>query len=271
MAKYNYEDKSFWDSIQKYYDEGNSVEDSCKNFKISQYTFDKATKKGLLKKRSLSKSMKISHKLLKHPGWKSVNIDKNRRSYPERYFLNRLKNHNLFKKYTFIEKFPFEKYVFDFVLVEFKIDIEIDGSFHYNDKYTIEKDRVRDELAIEKGWKVFRILWDDLQANPQQEFERLENFIKSKNMTDSYDIDVIIKRKNPKCSKCKKIITRDSKSGLCKKCSNIEKGLLNRKIKRPTKEELEKMINTMSWVAIGREYGVSDNAIRKWAKNYNIL
>ena len=40
---------------------------------------------------------------------------------------------------------------------------------------------------------------------------------------------------------------------------------------RPSKEELEKMINTMSWCAIGRKYGVSDNAVRKWAKKLNLI
>jgi len=44
-----------------------------------------------------------------------------------------------------------------------------------------------------------------------------------------------------------------------------------RKVKRPSKTTLQNKIETMSWVAIGREYGVSDNAIRKWAKNYGII
>lgn len=41
----------------------------------------------------------------------------------------------------------------------------------------------------------------------------------------------------------------------------------NRKVKdRPSKEELIAMRKTMSWCAIGRKYGVSDNAIRKWMR-----
>jgi len=40
---------------------------------------------------------------------------------------------------------------------------------------------------------------------------------------------------------------------------------------RPTKEELQEMLNKMSFCAVGRKYGVSDNAIRKWAKSYKII
>ena len=45
-----------------------------------------------------------------------------------------------------------------------------------------------------------------------------------------------------------------------------------RKVKnRPTKEELQTLIDTTPYVKIGEMYGVSDNAIRKWAKSYGIL
>jgi uncharacterized protein YjcR len=47
-------------------------------------------------------------------------------------------------------------------------------------------------------------------------------------------------------------------------------GISYRKCKRPTKEELKQMIETMSWVAIGKKYNVSDNSIRKWAIQYKI-
>ncbi len=43
-----------------------------------------------------------------------------------------------------------------------------------------------------------------------------------------------------------------------------------RKVVRPEKEELEQMIKNMTWTAIGKEHGVSDNAVRKWAKAYGI-
>lgn len=44
-----------------------------------------------------------------------------------------------------------------------------------------------------------------------------------------------------------------------------------RKVEWPSKEELKKLLDVSNFCKIGRAYGVSDNAVRKWAKKYNIL
>ena len=44
-----------------------------------------------------------------------------------------------------------------------------------------------------------------------------------------------------------------------------------RKVSWPTKDELIILIKSKSYCAIGREYGVSDNTVRKWCKKYNII
>lgn len=41
--------------------------------------------------------------------------------------------------------------------------------------------------------------------------------------------------------------------------------------RKPSKEDLEKSIAEMTWVAMGRKYGVSDNGVRKWARGYGLL
>lgn len=47
----------------------------------------------------------------------------------------------------------------------------------------------------------------------------------------------------------------------------IENGAKKRKVKeRPTREALQKMVDEQGYSAVGRTYGVSDNAIRKWLK-----
>lgn len=51
------------------------------------------------------------------------------------------------------------------------------------------------------------------------------------------------------------------------KCYHFHK----RVVKRPSTKKLAAMISTMSWVAIGRKYDVSDNAVRKWARSYGII
>ena len=68
-----------------------------------------------------------------------------------------------------------------------------------------------------------------------------------------------------KCKNCGKKTT--NKKYCSPKCYRIS----SRKVNRPSKKQLEKDIKTMTWVSIGRKYGVSDNAIRKWAKQYNIV
>ena len=56
----------------------------------------------------------------------------------------------------------------------------------------------------------------------------------------------------------------------CPACAAIENGKKARKVERPTKEELKSKIRSQSFVQIGRDYGVTDNAIRKWCDEYNL-
>ena len=56
-----------------------------------------------------------------------------------------------------------------------------------------------------------------------------------------------------------------NRSTVCKRCYHIQE----RKVSRPSKEELFLLMITRSIVAIGRKYGVSDNAVRKWINKYN--
>lgn len=52
-------------------------------------------------------------------------------------------------------------------------------------------------------------------------------------------------------------------------CSNECRNIGRRKVKnRPSKQELTKKLKHNSFLSVGREYGVSDNCIRKWLSNY---
>lgn len=53
-------------------------------------------------------------------------------------------------------------------------------------------------------------------------------------------------------------------------CSNKCYRLASRKVEWPSKEQLANDVANMSWSAIGRKYGVSDNAVRKWAAKLGI-
>lgn len=54
-------------------------------------------------------------------------------------------------------------------------------------------------------------------------------------------------------------------SKMCNECRTKEK-----RKNIPSKEELEKLIYSMPFVKIGEIYNVSDNAVRKWCKGYNL-
>lgn len=66
------------------------------------------------------------------------------------------------------------------------------------------------------------------------------------------------------CIDCGKVIA--NKSIRCLKCNSE----YQRKIERPTKEKLEYLIQTKPFLQIGKMYGVSDNAIRKWCRYYDL-
>jgi 5-methylcytosine-specific restriction endonuclease McrA len=71
------------------------------------------------------------------------------------------------------------------------------------------------------------------------------------------------------CSECgEKKKTKESQ--ICKSC-NLTKPSQRKVKNRPSKRELKNMIDTMPWVAIGRKYNVSDNAVRKWARSYKLI
>ena len=69
-----------------------------------------------------------------------------------------------------------------------------------------------------------------------------------------------------KCSQCGVSITRYSQSGLCEICSRKTRRI----VERPSREELKDLIRNLSFVEIGKQFQVSDNAIRKWCDSYNL-
>jgi len=69
-----------------------------------------------------------------------------------------------------------------------------------------------------------------------------------------------------KCIDCNKIIYKTATR--CQSCSG--KKYTARKVKkdRPSLDQLEQDKESMSIVAVDKKYGVSDNTIRRWIKQY---
>lgn len=68
------------------------------------------------------------------------------------------------------------------------------------------------------------------------------------------------------CKKCGIEIYKYNKTGLCNHCSRKER----RVVDRPAPRVVAKEVLETSFVAVGRKYEVSDNAIRKWLRYYGL-
>lgn len=60
-----------------------------------------------------------------------------------------------------------------------------------------------------------------------------------------------------------------NKTNKCMACYSLSCYGMNRKVERPSKETLLSLLETNTYVDVGKMYNVSDNAIRKWVKLYN--
>lgn len=93
---------------------------------------------------------------------------------------------------------------------------------------------------------------------------RKNKFVKKESKT------IITKHINNTFNQCDCGNTKLTKSKLCRTCNNRLVKVRTRKVERPTKEELLELIKTQSFTQIGKLYNVSDNAVRKWCKCYEI-
>jgi 5-methylcytosine-specific restriction endonuclease McrA len=73
------------------------------------------------------------------------------------------------------------------------------------------------------------------------------------------------KKETKKLVKCNKCGVDVQNKVFCEKCDEEIK-IKRRKVERPSKEILLKLVNDIGFSATGRKYGVSDNSIRKWLK-----
>jgi len=135
--------------------------------------------------------------------------------------------------------------------------------FHHLDKNT--KDEKPSYIILRRSWEKVKKELDKcilVCANCHREIHAEENPL---------NLDLRIYSKpwiKKECKFCHSDFeTKNDKQIYCSlKCHQFS----SRKTMRPTKEELITLINENSWVSIGKMFGVSDNAVRKWAKNYKI-
>lgn len=111
-----------------------------------------------------------------HKGWKSRNI----LSYPEKFWIEVLKNNNI----NFIPNKPLKhnnsNYFLDFYIEvnNRKIDLEIDGKQHkYEDRK--KSDKIRDEFILNNNIEVYRIEWNEINSEDGKQLmkEKIDKFL----------------------------------------------------------------------------------------------
>ena len=143
----------------------------------SKLCSDDCAKKSASEK--LSKSIRSRIENGQHKGWQSRKVI----SYPEKFFIEVLKNNNLGYEFNY----PINKrhilgvdepynYFIDFYFPDEKIALEIDGSQH---KYRKEHDILRDQRLSKVGIKVYRIKWKSINTDYGKEYisEQINNFL----------------------------------------------------------------------------------------------
>ena len=88
----------------------------------------------------------------------------------------------------------------------------------------------------------------------------------------SYPLRPVMVRKKAEqkyCIDCGKAITANAIR--CTTCNNIHSGKLKAALpQKISREELKILIRKYPFTRIGEKYGVTDNAVRKWCKKYNL-
>lgn len=149
-------------------------------------------------------------------------------------------------------------------------------------RHTYSKDQI-DYFATYFNGKVYLIPVEECSTSKTLRFAPPASGNKNYNKAEDYEIEKVLfeniqdiflmKNENEEennstefiCSQCN-INTVSCEGGICVDCTRIN----SRKVERPTREILKADIRNNSFLSIGRKYGVSDNAIRKWCKYYNL-
>jgi very-short-patch-repair endonuclease len=201
----------------------------------------------------------------KHPGAKLAN-NKSKMSYPEKLAYCFFEDNN----FNFKHSFSVGPYFADFLLVDTKQIIEVDGEYWHKDNK--EQDKKRDEFIESQGYKVVRFPAKEIIARLNVFFNKQYKISKEES---EKRLIIKPKKEKPKCIKCNKILRFD-KNKMCKNCWYLseEKNKMyenKRKVKnRPSKEELEKLISNNTYIDIAKSFNVSKGTIKNWINQYFI-
>ena len=96
-------------------------------------------------------------------------------SYLEQWLMNVIINENLNNNY--IREYRFHTFSLDFVWLQDKKVIEMDGRFHKISEYQKDCDKRKDELLKQEGYDELRIDWEYCFNNTQEVIKQIKEFI----------------------------------------------------------------------------------------------
>ena len=261
------------------YENGLSLGDICKKYNMTSKVYiSKYVLNG--KTRSLSESIKLAHKnhseAYKHSDetkqklrdirlkWMRDNPEKTawrlkNLSYPEKCFKRLLERNEIDKKYLIYREYSVFPFFIDFAFIDIKLAVEIDGSQHLKDDRKL-KDDEKDALLLSKGWRIFRVTAYEVIHNQDKVLFSLLHLL-GDNEVKYEKVGILRERKTYK----KVHRGEDGKTD-----KERLRAYNQRKVERPNKEDLMRMIKEKTFTSIAKEFNVSDKAIVKWCKYYGL-
>lgn len=117
---------------------------------------------------------------------------------------------------------------------------------------------VIENLQGKINWSMVELILLDLKANSLTISKIAEKYSVSPSLISQINHGKMWKR-NGVCYPIRPIFVKEDK-----------KAVSRRKVERPSREELKVLIRENSFLQLGKQFGVSDNAIRKWCKAYDL-
>jgi very-short-patch-repair endonuclease len=236
-----------------------------KKYHLKTKIASKEIKKVLSQSEKDHLSVKRKEFLMKNPDKHNWKNSSKKKSEPCEFLKNLLQENNI----PFIEEYqPLLNqqrfYSIDISWPHLKIGIEINGRQHYNADGTLAKYyQERHDLIEKEGWKLHEIYYMKV-FNQIKIMYFIQNILNENK--DILNIEEMNKVQQFRESNKVKHTQYTYGPIWHKNMARIS----SRKVVRPSKEELEKMLWEEPTSTIAKKYGLSDNAITKWAKAYNL-
>lgn len=189
-------EKYDWASIQKSYDDQGTFRSIQRKFKLSASAIKWGTTNGKLVFRSKAEAMKVSYEKLgpktlsdetkakisaSRKRYLDANPDKipyllnhsSKVSFPEKIFMDELNRRNIT---GWCYNLQVGRYAFDIAFEDIKLDVEIDGGSHLQEKVA-QKDADRDIFSKSLGWTVLRFTAKDVLRDLNGCVDRMQEVI----------------------------------------------------------------------------------------------